>query len=281
MTRGGKLAAGLALLGSLLVTVQAALSSSSDPVPPYVVINEVLVDPASDIEGDANQDGIRDTYEDEFIELVNRGHDPVDISGWRLGPYGNESFSFPPNTVLAPGQYAAVFGGGQPTDLPGVAFVSDGRLGSGLSNTSGRLLLIDPAGPDTLQDIAYQDWDTDASFVRDPEGAGPFVDHLVHYGTRFSPTAPAVDGGSPQADGPAIYRVRVVNQTSAGFQVAWRTAAVADGRLELSVAGDPFRHHYDPASAGLLHLSGRYGLVPGSSTVWRVASAGSGEPVWM
>jgi hypothetical protein len=273
-----RLAPHLALAGSLLLTMQTALSLSPAPLPPYVVINEVLVDPSSGPEGDSNGDGVRDTYEDEFIELVNRGHDPVDLSGWRLGPHGGEAFTFPQGTVLAPGEYLAVFGGGEPTGLPGEALTADGRLGSGLSNSAGRLLLIDPAGPDTLQDLSYQDWDTDASFVKEPEGSGSFVDHAVRYGARFSPTSPSVDGGSPFLDRPAIYRVRVVNHTSAGFQVAWRTGSPADGRLELSIGG-VFRHHFDPAPAGRLHLSGRYGLAPGESTAWRVASAGSMVPV--
>ena len=38
-----------------------------------VVISEVLADPPTGEVGDANQDGQRDTYEDEFIELYNAG----------------------------------------------------------------------------------------------------------------------------------------------------------------------------------------------------------------
>ena len=36
---------------------------------PLLIINEVLYDPPSGIEGDANGDGIREAQEDEFIEL--------------------------------------------------------------------------------------------------------------------------------------------------------------------------------------------------------------------
>ena len=50
-----------------------------------VVISEVLADPPTGATGDANQDGQRETYGDEFIELYNAGSASVDISGWQLG----------------------------------------------------------------------------------------------------------------------------------------------------------------------------------------------------
>lgn len=277
MTRGTKLAPLFALFGTLFVAAQIALPQSPPPPPASVVINEVLVDPAAGPAGDANGDGVRDTYQDEFIELVNRGYEPVDISGWLLEPAGSNAFTFPGGTTLPPGAYIVVFGGGAPTALPGPALTAGGRIGSGLSNASGRLLLIDPAGPDTLQDISYQNWDTDASFSRDPEGWGAFTDHSVRFGRPFSPAAPATESGGPFQDAPALYRVRVVNLTSAGFQVAWRTASVADGRLEITLQGT-LRHYFDPLPAGVLHLAGRYGLSPQTAVTWRVVSSGSRLP---
>ena len=38
-----------------------------------MIFNELHIDPASDITGDANGDGTRDAIADEFIELVNNG----------------------------------------------------------------------------------------------------------------------------------------------------------------------------------------------------------------
>ena len=97
----------LALTGGLIIgLVGAPAVAGAWQVTPQVVINEVLVDPASDTEGDANGDGVRDTYHDEFIEIVNRGSVTVDISGWETGPAGSERFVFPPGTLLAPGEYA-------------------------------------------------------------------------------------------------------------------------------------------------------------------------------
>jgi len=130
----------LAAAGGIVLGVRglpAGPSLLQEPAP--VVINEVLVDPAPGGDGDANGDGTRDTYEDEFIELVNRSAMPVDISGWELGAAGADPFVFPPDTRLAPGAYLAVFGGGIPTGLPGPTLTAGGRLGSGLTNTAGRL----------------------------------------------------------------------------------------------------------------------------------------------
>ncbi len=268
----------LAVAGGIVLGVRglpAGHSLLQEPAP--VVINEVLVDPAPGGDGDANGDGTRDTYEDEFIELVNRSAIPVDISGWELGAAGADPFVFPPDTRLAPGAYMAVFGGGTPTGLPGPTLTAGGRLGSGLTNTAGRLLLIDPAGPDTLQDISYQGWDADGAFSRDPEGWGSFVEHLILSPERFSPAGPAVPGGGPDQSQPTVYRLRIVNLTSAGYQVAWRTPSQADGRLEVGVEGI-IQHRFDPLPAGLLHLAGIYGLAPETPTRWRVVSSGTIAP---
>lgn len=262
----------IVLLPQAVSAVPAALQQE-----PAVVINEVQVDPASGPDGDANGDGIRDTYEDEFIELVNRGSDPVDISGFQLGAAGAEMYVFEAGTTLAPGQYVAVFGGGDPANLPGPVFTAGGRLGSGLTNTSGRLLLIDPAGPDTLQDISYEGWDADGAFARVPEGWGGFIEHLLIDGRRFSPASPALSGGGPDQSKPTVYRIRVVNLTSAGYQVAWRTSLPADARVEIERGGS-IRHQFDSAPAGLLHLAGIYGMDPLTPIGWRAVSSGTVAP---
>lgn len=267
-----------ALAGGIILSLSFGMSRSwSTADQAQVVINEVLVDPATGDEGDANGDGVRDTYEDEFIELVNRGSVPVDISGWELGPAGASPYMFPEGAFLAPGEYTVLFGGGQPTGLPCQAYTSGGRIGSGLSNALGRILLIDPAGPDTLQDLTYENWDEDSAFTRSPEGWGEFIKHLAYTGARFSPGGPPEAGGGPDQSRPAVYRLRIVNLTSAGYQVAWRTGDPADARIEVE-SGGVVRHHYDPSPAGLLHLAGLYGLEPETVTEWRVVSGGTIAP---
>ena len=73
----------IGLLGGLCITTATA---SAD-----IVINEVLYDPPPDdpltplvVEGDANQDGIRDGSDDEFLELVNTGLVAEDLTGWSI-----------------------------------------------------------------------------------------------------------------------------------------------------------------------------------------------------
>ncbi|MFC1627842.1 lamin tail domain-containing protein, partial [Gemmatimonadota bacterium] len=268
----------LTVAGGLLLGIAIPLAAALPRLESYqVVINEILVDPASDLNGDANGDGIRDTYQDEFIELVNCGTTAVDISGWETGPSGSIPFTFPEGTLLAPGEYAVVFGGGSPVSPPGQAFTAGGRIGSGLTNTGGRILLVDPAAADTVQDISYGEWDTDSAWTRSPEGGGEFSEHPLIAGTLFSPGGPAVSGGGPGSGHPTVYRLRIVNLTSAGYQIAWRSGSVADGRIEVEIDGS-IRHIYDPTPAGVLHLAGIYGLAPRSDTVWRVVSGGTVAP---
>ena len=155
-----------------------------------VVINEVLADPGAGISGDSNGDGDRDTYEDEFVEILNLESRQVDIGGWILSDNDasvSNQFRFPPGTVLQPGGRAVLFGGGEPRDIPGPLFTDDGRIGDGLSNGGEELLLIDPLEGDTV-DVASIPGARDQSMVRYPEGNGNFTPHGVWPGRwAFSP----------------------------------------------------------------------------------------------
>ena len=165
-----------------------------------VVINEVLADPPSGDRGDANRDGMwpRTNYEDEFVEILNTGSDTIAIGGWQLTDNSKTSkpFSFPSDTVIGPGEYIVLFGGGDITkiksEFEGKVFVDDGKIGSrGLSNTSDEVFLIKTAG-DT---IARAEWGSeggkDQSIVRYPEGTGRWVLHSADPGRGlFSPGKP-------------------------------------------------------------------------------------------
>ncbi len=65
---------------------------------PLLIINEVLYDPPSGIEGDANGDGIREAQEDEFIEFVNLGG-TLDLSGYTVHDNAQERHVFPQGTI--------------------------------------------------------------------------------------------------------------------------------------------------------------------------------------
>lgn len=109
-----------------------------------VKLNEILADPPPDIEGDANRDGERDASDDEFVELLNCGSAPVDISGWALKDGSAVRHVFGDGIVLTPGEFATVFGGGSPTGFSGKVYTaSTGSLG--LANTGDDLSLLDAA----------------------------------------------------------------------------------------------------------------------------------------
>ena len=147
-----------------------------------IVIDEVLADPGSGLSGDANGDGTRQTYADEFVELLNRGPEAVDLGGWRLGDDDAAAvswFEFPPLTWLLGGSRAVLFGGGTPQGFadPATIFTDDGRIGNGLSNGGDGLFLIDADG-DTASIVASDlSWNSDQSVTRYPSGHGPFVAH--------------------------------------------------------------------------------------------------------
>lgn len=114
-----------------------------------LVINEILADPPSDLAGDANNDGIRDSNDDEFVELVNAGTTAVYLTGWTLGDAEDPGrHRFPVSSRLAPGEAMVVFGNGIPTGAFGGSIVQWAAFGGRLnmSNDGDVLTLADHAG---------------------------------------------------------------------------------------------------------------------------------------
>jgi hypothetical protein len=110
-----------------------------------VKINEILADPAPEADGDANRDGTRDASDDEFIELLNCGASPVDISGWVLRDGSSTRHVFDSGTVMQAGEFVTVFGGGNPLGFRGKVYTaSTGSLG--LANTGDEISLLDSGG---------------------------------------------------------------------------------------------------------------------------------------
>lgn len=177
----------LGLLSSLVGVKQAAA---------FIVINEILADPAVGLAGDANKDGVRSASGDEFVEILNYGFNPVDLTGWSLSDASAVRHVFPSATELLPYQYLAVFGGGSP-HLNGVFWqlASTGALS--LNNTNETISLRD-ADAHLIDHVHYgSEGDNDQSLTRFPEGTSPiFVEHKSlpqAAGAAFSPGA-GVDG---------------------------------------------------------------------------------------
>ena len=147
--------------------VGSALGATGFDAEAVVVINEVLADPPSGDRGDANRDSARHSSEDEFVEILNTGSEPVAIGGWQLSdqkPGSKGPFTFPSDTVIDPGEYIVLFGGGgtlnecsMSPEFGKVCF-DDGTIGGGLKNSGDAVFLINPALHDT---IARAEWGKD------------------------------------------------------------------------------------------------------------------------
>ncbi len=109
-----------------------------------VVISEVMIDPQGS------------DSPNEFVELVNIGDYPVDLTGWRLADLNSTDDLSGDDLTLWPGEYAVIFEGDYSSDsgayaglvLPGthILFVGDNFIGSGLNNDADSLFLLDSAG---------------------------------------------------------------------------------------------------------------------------------------
>jgi len=162
---------------------------------PALLINEIHADPHSS-QGDANGDGTVHTTQDEFVELINTGYTPLDISGWTISDAVGLKHTFPASTVVPPREAVVVFGGGSPTGSFGnaaanglVFTASSGTLA--LNNAGDTVTVADNLGT-TIQSVTYGSaGGNDQSLTRDPDLTNTaFVKHTLATGSggsRYSP----------------------------------------------------------------------------------------------
>lgn len=108
-------------------------TTNAPPLARPIVINEIMYNPIS---GEAD---------DQFVELYNRGLTPVNLGGWRF--VAGINFTFPTNTMLAPGGYLAVAknAGQMLTNYTGLNAANlVGNFGGSLANSGERLALAMP-----------------------------------------------------------------------------------------------------------------------------------------
>ncbi len=182
-----------------------------------LIINEYLADPPSGPAGDANGDGTPNTTQDEFVELVNNGPSPVDISGFTISDAIQIRFTVPSGKIVPPGESVVVFGGGTPTGAFGNAAANGlvfaaGGAGLSLNNASDTITIKDNFGVVVDAKIYPPPAsDEDQSITRSPDITGGFAAHRSAAGSndrRFSPgtringapfttTDPVIDSISP------------------------------------------------------------------------------------
>ena len=172
------------------------INIEDDDVAPtaQIIVNEVLYDPPSGNDGDANGDGTRDPQEDEFVEFINTSSQPFDLSGFLI--YDSEALTnqmprhvIPVNTIINPGKALVVFGGGTPTGSFGGATVQTASGGTMNLNNSGDVMtLTDPSGNVIVDfDIEPLSNNPDESYTRNPDITGNFEQHNAVSGVLFSP----------------------------------------------------------------------------------------------
>jgi len=175
----------VALVVALLV--HAAGAAQSD-----VLINEILADPSLDWDGS----GAYSSRDDEWVEIVNTGPNPVDLAGYRLAG-ADTSWRYEFAGVLAPGAVRVVYGSAsyaweQDTGNP--------AYGLRLANTGGAISLWRLGVADTLMIDCYgyvdHEADDDRSSGRLPDGGAQWelFDALNPY---TGDTAPLASGCSP------------------------------------------------------------------------------------
>lgn len=143
---------------------------------PDLVLNEILADPADGSSGDANNDGTRNSNDDEFLEFVNASSSDLNISGWTISDESStrHTFSSNPETILGPGQAILIFGGGNPTGVFGGSLV---QTTSSLSlGNSGETITVKDEIGNVLIEHTYSGA-TDQSETRNPDLTGNFDDH--------------------------------------------------------------------------------------------------------
>jgi hypothetical protein len=158
--------------------------------PPDVIINEILFDVPS-TGGDANQDGVSNGDEDEFVEIINNEDYPVDISLWTLSDLVTVRHTFPQGTILQPGEPIVIFAGGVPSGNFGGARIQLSSTGELRLGASGDCVTLSDSYARTIDEACWNEGDfVEMSMVRSPEKTGMFVPHISAPGSSgriFSP----------------------------------------------------------------------------------------------
>ena len=141
-----------------------------------VVINEILADVPYG--ADVNGDGTADSWQDEFVELVNWTCQTVNLGGCIISDNYDDRYTFPPSFPVPPGSAVVVFGGGAPSgDFGGATVVTVGvAWGLYLTNGGDTVTLRD--GESICDSVTYgAEGAYNQSLNRDPEIWGSFSFH--------------------------------------------------------------------------------------------------------
>lgn len=174
-----------------------------------VVINEIHYNPAGDLTGDANGDGLRSSSHDEFVEIVNANTNSIDVSGYTISDADGVAFTVPIGTILLSNQPLLVFGGGAPTGSFGGAIVFTKSLG--LNNADNYVVLKNATGA-TIDSVSYKtNSAVGKSFTRNPDVTGEFVSSTDIGTVLFTP--------GTKNDGAAFLRITDIAEDFIAYEL--------------------------------------------------------------
>jgi hypothetical protein len=233
-----------------------------------LAVNEYLADPPPGPAGDANEDGTRDATQDEFVELVNTGAAPLDISGYTISDATTVRFTVPSGRIIPPGEAAVVFGGGIPTGSFGNAGANGlvfaiGGAGLSLNNGGDSIIIKDNLGAEAARhDYPPPNSGIGQAITRSPDVTGSFVAHSSATGSGgrlFSPGTRA-NGISFTTTDPVI------------ILISPDAATVGSGEVEIFITGSNFqsgsqvRVDGSPISATFISATELGAVIPSSIT---------------
>ena len=167
--------------------------------PGDVVINELLSAPGDEL--DANRDGLFDSLDDEFIELVAIAEVRVELGGTRIVDDVGHPYRFACGTVLPPLSPLVVFGGGVPVPPIGAALIrthDDGGLT--LSDAADRVTLV-AADESVIDAVEWIGQVRGQSRVRSPELVGELTPHAEAPGAAGAVASPGLRTDGDSFDG--------------------------------------------------------------------------------
>lgn len=170
-------------------------SPFADTEPPagaVLLINEILADPGAAI--DANADGVFDSTDDEFVEIVNIGDTAIDLSGATLSDFIKARVTLAEGTVLDPGGVLVIFGGGSPDAATFAGVTTATANGSLFLNNGGDVVTLTSADGALLAQANFGSSD-DHSLNRavDLDSGAAFVNH-VNLSSLLASPGRRVDG---------------------------------------------------------------------------------------
>ena len=157
----------LAVVGWFLISF--ALSSAAREKD--IVINEIMYHPPLELE------------ELQYLELFNRGAEPVDLSGWSFTK--GVKYTFPPATTLAPGEFlvvcrdTGVFSGNYRNQVRAL-----GNFTGKLSHRGETIELSNAAGA-VIDSVKYSD---SAPWPSGPDGHSPSLERVCPFGPSNDPS---------------------------------------------------------------------------------------------